>query len=156
MPAFAREPVRWRELPFDELSARDVYDLLALRQLVFVVEQRCAFLDADGRDAAAIHLLGRGLGGELGLYARITPPGLVYPEPSIGRVVSHPTLRRLGLGRQLMAEAIARTRARFGQRPIRIGAQARLEAFYASFGFTVASERYDEDGIEHVEMLLPQ
>jgi ElaA protein len=36
---------------------------------------------------------------------------------------------------------------------VRISAQSRLEAFYASMGFTIESERYLEDGIPHTEML---
>ncbi len=82
------------------------------------------------------------------------PPGVSFAEASIGRVVSHPDVRRSGLGRVLMREAITRTRAAFGPGPIRIGAQRYLEGFYGSLGFEVAGAPYDEDGIEHVEMVL--
>ena len=147
--------MRWTALSFPELSVDDLYELLALRQLVFVVEQRCPYLDCDGKDRAAIHLLGRDDDGRLVAYARLLSPGTSFAEASIGRVVTHPAVRRTGAGRELMSEAIARTRMAFGPGPIRIGAQQYLERFYGDLGFRIASAPYDEDGIPHVEMLLP-
>ena len=41
-----------------ELATGDLYAVMVARQEVFAVEQRCAFLDADGLDAQAFHLLG--------------------------------------------------------------------------------------------------
>jgi len=147
--------MKWSALPFPELSVDDLYELLALRQLVFVVEQRCPYLDCDGKDRAAIHLLGRDDDERLVAYARLLSPGTSFAEASIGRVVTHPAVRRTGAGRELMTEAIARTQKAFGPGPIRIGAQRYLERFYGDLGFRIASAPYDEDGIPHVEMLLP-
>lgn len=146
--------VRFRVSPFDDLGVSALYEALALRQLVFVVEQTCPYLDADGKDARALHLLGRADGGQLVAYARLFAPGASYAEAAIGRVVTHPSVRRTGVGRVLMREAIAETRKAFGEGPIRIGAQRYLERFYGELGFVVASAPYDEDGIPHVEMLL--
>ena len=146
--------MQWQVVPFAELSASALYEALALRQLVFVVEQTCPYLDCDGKDAFALHLLGRDERGELVAYARLFAAGKSFREAAIGRVVTHPSVRRTGVGRALMREAIARTRAAFGAGPIRIGAQRYLEAFYGSLGFEIASAPYDEDGIPHVEMLL--
>lgn len=137
---------------FDELGGDVVYEVLALRQLVFVVEQACVYLDCDGLDRDALHVLGRAAGGELVAYARILPPGRAFPEAAIGRVVTHPLARRLGLGRAVVERAIAILEAD-GPRAIRIGAQRYLERFYRELGFEVASEPYVEDGIPHVEML---
>lgn len=147
--------MRFRTASFSSLSAEELYEILALRQLVFCVEQKCPYLDCDGKDAAAIHLMGRDDGGRLVAYARLLPPGVSYAEPAIGRVLTHADVRRQGAGRALMREAIARTRAAFGEGAIRIGAQRYLERFYEALGFTIASPPYDEDGIPHVEMLLP-
>ena len=150
------DTISWQFSDFDDLSPRDIYAALQLRQMVFIVEQTCPYLDADGLDAAARHLLGWLPGaGEplLAAYVRILPPGVKYTEPSIGRVVTHPEVRRTGLGKQLMHEAIRRTQMLAPGAAIRIGAQQYLERFYAEFGFRVASEPYDEDGIPHIEML---
>jgi ElaA protein len=144
----------WQVLPFHGLTPASLYEVLALRQLVFVVEQTCPYLDADGKDDRALHLLGRDEAGRLVAYARLFAPGASFAEAAIGRVVTHPAVRRTGAGRALMREAIARTREAFGPGPIRIGAQRYLERFYGDLGFEIASAPYDEDGIPHVEMRL--
>ncbi len=145
---------RWETRPFDSLSASELYDVLALRQLVFVVEQKCVYNDCDGKDRVALHLLGRDEHGRLVAYARLLPAGKSFAEPAIGRVVTHPDVRRAGAGRALMTTAIAETHAAFGHGPIRIGAQRYLTRFYESLGFQTAGPEYDEDGIPHIEMLL--
>jgi ElaA protein len=151
--------VTWVFRPFHELSTAELYAALQLRQLVFVVEQRCPYLDADGADDQAWHLLGWAAAPDgtraLHAYARVFPPGIKYDEASIGRVVSHPDARRTGLGRRLVAEALRRVDALAPGAAVRIGAQRYLERFYEEFGFRRAGEDYDEDGIPHVEMLRP-
>ncbi|MEZ4262246.1 MAG: GNAT family N-acetyltransferase [Polyangiaceae bacterium] len=142
----------WTRTPWAELGRDDLYDALTLRQLVFSVEQACAYLDCDGVDRMCIHVFGRGTDGVLHAYARVMGPGVKYAEAAIGRVVTHPDVRRTGAGRALMRESIACVVDAFGPGPIRIGAQRYLERFYGSFGFVVASEPYLEDGIPHVEM----
>lgn len=143
----------WTLTPFAELSPQRLYEALALRQRVFVVEQACAYLDCDGHDPSALHLLGSDDRGVLVAYARLLPPGTTYREASIGRVVTDASVRRAGAGRALMREAIARARATWGG-PIRIGAQRYLERFYRELGFVPDGEPYDEDGIPHVRMVL--
>ena len=150
--------VRWHWRAFDALSIAELYAALALRSTVFVVEQACVFLDIDGYDVHAHHLLGFARAGEsapeLIAYLRLLPPGRKYAEPSIGRVISAPSRRRVGLGRAVMREGVARARSLYPAQPIRIGAQEHLRTFYESFGFVVASPQYDEDAIPHIEMLL--
>jgi ElaA protein len=146
----------WQWARLDDLAPSDVYATMALRQQVFVVEQRCAFQDADGLDTRAWHLLGwieSGTAHLLAAYLRVVDPGAKYGEPSLGRIVTAPSTRGTGLGRLLVAEGIARTSALHPDVPIRIGAQCYLERFYGEFGFRTVSAPYDEDGIAHVEML---
>lgn len=147
--------VVWRWSAFDELTLEELYSILELRQRVFVVEQACAYLDLDGADQKAWHLMGW-IGSKVPLlaaYSRIFMPGVKFKEASIGRVITHPQVRRGGFGRELMTEAIRRTEILVPATPIRIGAQIHLERFYAGFGFRRDSEPYDEDGIMHIEML---
>lgn len=141
-------------LPFDRLSGREVHDVLQLRERVFVVEQKCPYLDADGIDPQCWHGLGVD-DGVLVATARLVPPGLKYLEPAIGRVVSAPEVRRTGAGRALMISAIAQTKRLFPGQDIRLGAQRYLERFYGSLGFSPQGEPYDEDGIPHIEMVRP-
>ena len=99
------------------------------------------------------HLLGRNEDASVVGYSRILPPGLKYPEPSIGRVVTHPEARGAGLGKKLMQQAVKYTTDLFPGEPIRIGAQMHLVRCYSEFGFEPVGEPYGEDGIPHVEML---
>ena len=129
---------------------------MEVRQKVFVVEQKCAYRDADGSDPLALHLLGwrstpEGL--VVSAYARLFPPGVKYKEASIGRVLTDPDVRGSGLGKAVMTEAIQRVQDADWGSAIRIGAQMYLEQFYEEFGFSRVSEPYLEDDIWHVEML---
>ncbi|GMU60082.1 MAG: ElaA protein [Myxococcaceae bacterium] len=144
--------VTWEWLPFDRLTPRQVHDVLQLRARVFIVEQRCAYLDADGADPQCWHGLGSE-GGGLVATARLVPPGLKFAEPAIGRVVTAPEVRRTGVGRALMLEALGQVRRLWPGQPVRLGAQRYLERFYRSLGFHPVGEEYDEDGIAHIEML---
>jgi ElaA protein len=139
----------WHSLDFDELSVAQLYKLMVLRQRVFVVEQNCPYLDADGLDLTSRHLWGEAPDGAVHAYVRIVPAGAKYDEISIGRVITAPEARGTGLGRELMHRAIEAC----GNVPIRIGAQAHLEKFYGELGFVRSSDIYDEDGIPHIEML---
>jgi ElaA protein len=147
--------ITWVCLPFEALSLMQLYDIMALRQEVFIIEQNCPYLDADGKDPHAHHLLGIDTTGFLVAYARLLPKGISYSEgASIGRVVNSPKVRGLGVGRLLMQESINRVNELFGDTPIYISAQLYLKAFYESFGFVTISEPYLEDDILHIKMTL--
>jgi ElaA protein len=149
--------MRWACLPFSALSVQQLYDVLALRSQVFVVEQNCVFLDIDGLDPQTLHLLGTGDDDALKAYVRLIPPGLKAPDALIGRVVTAPAARGGGTGRVLMAEAVAQCERLWPGHAITLHAQAHLERFYAGFGFAAVGEHYMEDGIPHIEMRrLPQ
>lgn len=136
---------------FDDLGVHGLYEVLALRSRVFVLEQG-PYLDPDGIDASSWHLQGRDDAGVLQAYLRAVDPGVKYEEPSIGRVVTAPEVRGTGLGRALMGEGLKRCAAQWPGQGIRISAQARLRGFYSSLGFEAAGEEYLEDQIPHVEM----
>jgi len=145
--------MKWCWLPFQDLSTTQLYAAMQLRQRVFVVEQACVFLDADGIDLDAWHGLGYLPNGELGAYARIVPPGKAFEYPSIGRVVTAPELRGSGGGHELVLQAMAQAAQLFPGYRIKIGAQAHLQRFYGRFGFEPVGELYDEDGISHIHMI---
>lgn len=137
---------------FSELSPAALYEVMQARVAVFIVEQQCLYQDLDGLDPLCQHLLMRGTEGALLGYVRIVPAGLSYKEIAIGRVITTHAGRGQGLGKRLMMAAIAACEAH-GERRIRIGAQAHLQAFYQSCGFVTDSAPYEEDGIPHVKML---
>ena len=145
--------LQWQWCRLGELSAEQVYAVLAARVATFVVEQNCAYQDLDGLDIDAEHLIAWS-GSEVAGYLRVLAPGTRFDDPSIGRIITTQPFRGSGLGRELVAKGIARARERYPGQPLRISAQKYLEKFYGDFGFETVSEPYLEDGIPHVEMLL--
>jgi ElaA protein len=144
----------WRWCRFEELSVFELQAIYMARQQVFVVEQACAYLDADGLDETSWHLAAWSPGHQVPLaYARVVHPGQKYAEPSIGRVTTTAAARGTGLGRELMRRAIECCTEAFPGQGIRISAQTRLESFYAGLGFVAAGSPYLEDGIPHTEMV---
>jgi ElaA protein len=145
--------LRWRAGRFEDLTRADLQFIFAARQQVFGVEQACVYLDIDGHDEAAWHLAAWSPAYRHPLaYARLLDPGVKYPEPSMGRVVTTEPARGRGLGRELVRRVLVQADAVWPGRGVRISAQSRLEAFYAGFGFAIVGERYLEDGIPHTEM----
>jgi ElaA protein len=144
---------QWTCKTFQELSVEELYSILRLRSDVFVVEQNCVFLDLDNKDQYCYHIMGWD-GKNLVASTRLVPKGVSYPDyHSIGRVVNSKDYRGLGLGKELMEYSIQKCIEHFGNGPIKIGAQLYLKKFYASQGFEQISEVYDEDGIDHIEMI---
>ena|SRR5271165_1649787 len=139
---------------FDELSAPALYDLLRLRQQIFVVEQGSAYPDLDGLDQPARHLLLR-TDGTLTGCLRLLPPADATSPARIGRVAVTDGWRRHGLGRLLMTEALLFWREHHAGRPIALGAQLYLVPFYRSFGFCEIGAPYDDFGVPHIDMRIP-
>lgn len=143
--------LEWKTKRFETLSSLKLYELLKLRSEVFVVEQNCVYLDIDGKDEKALHLLGT-FEGKIVAYARLFKPNDYFAEASIGRVVTHPDFRERKIGHILMREAVESIRIYFGESKITISAQLYLKKFYESHGFVQTSEMYLEDDIPHIEM----
>ena len=142
-------------IPFNKLTINELYDIMVLRQEIFVVEQNCPFLDADGKDQAAWHLLARDTEGRLVAYTRLLPKGVSYDEyTSIGRVANAQKIRGTGVGKVLMQKSIEWMAQLFPNEPVKIGAQTYLLTFYSSLGFVSTGEEYLEDGIPHTIMIL--
>ena len=142
--------IQWQR--FEELSADMLYEVLRFRQSIFVVEQRSPYPDLDGLDQEAWHLLLR-VEGALAGYLRLIPTPGPPPAVRIGRVAVAPHLRRRGIARGLMKEALRLCRERFPARDLVLAAQLYLVPFYEVLGFAVASTPYDDCGVPHVDMV---
>ena len=148
--------IQWSYHNLENLSAKEMYEILQLREKVFIVEQNCAYLDADGLDDIALHIVGR-LDGKIIAYTRCFPPHTLKESCVIGRVIVEQAFRKCGLGQILMkrSEEIALQcwREKFTAVPhFSLGAQAHLEYFYQSLGYQRCGDNYDEDGITHLPM----
>ncbi len=136
---------------FEELSNKELLDIIKLRISVFVVEQKCPYQEVDEYDDKAIHLYLKD-NDEIVAYARVLPKGCTYDEVSIGRVIS--IRRKMGLGTRIVKEAIEVARKEFNASSIKIGAQVYVKKMYEDCGFMKVSNEYLEDGIPHMDMLL--
>lgn len=142
--------IEWRLHSFTDLSVTELYALLQLRQEVFVVEQECPYLDADGQDHEAHHLMGF-IDNQLALYTRLFFD-IDNDTSIIGRVIVKSTHRKKGLGYILMQESELQCKHLHSSKRITLGAQAHLEGFYTTLGYSVYGDEYDEDGIPHLPM----
>lgn len=139
---------------FDKLNIFQLYQIMDLRQEVFVVEQNCPYLDADGKDLESYHLMIWDEGQLIG-YARILPKGISYNSyASLGRIATKPSFRGLSLGKELVRQSITWCEILFPNINIKISAQSHLERFYEAFGFVATGDYYLEDDIPHSAMIL--
>lgn len=139
---------------FQEFSVQELYDVMVLRQAVFVVEQNCPYLDADGQDQVAHHLMGYLENGSLVAYVRILPKGVIYEKyPAIGRVITAQAIRAKKQGYVLMQKAIELTEQLYPNQSIKLSAQSHLTKFYGKLGFVSTGQEYLEDGIPHTAMV---
>jgi ElaA protein len=130
-----------------------LYAILQLRSLVFAIEQNCVYPDLDDKDQFSYHLMGWE-NNKLIAYTRLVPPDISYQNiPSIGRVVTAPSVRRNGIGKELMKRSITKIQELFGNTSIKISAQLYLKKFYESLGFIQTGEKYLEDGLDHIAMI---
>lgn len=135
----------------EKMPATELYQVLKLRQDIFIIEQTCIYDDIDDRDQQSDHLLLKE-SNSLIAYSRIVPPGEKFKEVSVGRIVVRKQDRGKGLGKMIITEALDWIRNR-NYNQVRIEAQAHLKAYYEEMGFKTASDIYDEDGIPHLQMI---
>ncbi len=143
--------IQWFLKDWSELSKDELYEMLALRIEVFVIEQNCPYQDVDGKDKKSRHLFALDESGKCVACLRLVKPGVSYKEWSIGRVVTSSSLRKTGLGKELMKKAMLFF-SELENPYVRISAQSYLQKFYEDFGFKKVSEEYLEDDIPHIEM----
>ena len=141
-----------RAARFSELTVGQLYDILRLRSEVFVVEQECAFLDADGRDTEPTtwHLWAD-RDGRVVVAGRLLDDG---DEWRIGRIATAPDARGQGLAAEVVRRAIELCD---DGRPVVLDAQSHLVGWYGTLGFEPAGPEFVEDDIRHTPMrLLPE
>jgi len=137
---------------FNQLTTKELYDLLQLRSEVFVVEQECVYQDLDGKDQKALHVIGK-KNNKIVAYTRVFKPGDYFENASIGRVVVSKDERQNKYGNDIMDASIATVQEYFNETTIKLSAQTYLKTFYNNLGFHEIGEEYLEDGIPHIAMV---
>lgn len=138
---------------FEDLSIYELYDILQLRSEVFVVEQDCVYQDIDGKDANALHIIGK-KDGKIIAYTRCFAPGYYFDEAAIGRVVVAKDQRSFKYGHDIMDASKKAIKKYYHTENIKLSAQQYLIKFYQSHGFQPVGEGYLEDGIPHIAMVI--
>jgi ElaA protein len=144
--------IHWKCIPFSELNVKELYDILSLRQDIFIIEQACIYQDIDGIDHDSHHVLAMSED-RLIAYARIIPQK-DHDIVKLGRILVLSDHRGISLGKDLVHYAIQEASALFSPRQLHISAQSYLKQFYESLGFRPISTIYDLDGISHLDMAL--
>lgn len=154
MSAQEQGAVKWQLGHFEQFTAKQWYQIAALRIAVFVVEQNCPYQDLDGLDSHTdtLHLVAWQTDAVVG-YLRVLAPNSAYPQASIGRVIIAAPARGVGLGHHLMTRGLEAAQTHFSP-PFYLSAQSHLQGFYLQHGFKVVGQPYLEDGIPHIGMLL--
>ena len=137
---------------FQELTTKELYDLLQLRVEIFCVEQNCVYQDLDGKDEKALHVIGK-KNNEIIAYTRVFKPGDYFKEASIGRVVVSKEERQHKYGYDIMQASIKAVKDYYNKTTIKLSAQTYLIKFYNNLGVKEIGEEYLEDGIPHIAMV---
>lgn len=116
-----------------------------------MVEQRCVFLEIDGRDTepAVVHWWASPEHDPSRVVATLRVLPAEDGPTELGRIVAHRSVRGTGLAHELLDAALATC---IGS--VTIKAQSPLAPWYAQHGFVVSGPEFDEDGIAHVPMSL--
>lgn len=137
---------------FDSLSTNLLYEILMLRQQVFVIEQQSIYADLDDLDQTALHLCAMCPDSFALLgYTRLRFDD-VARQAKIERVVIGKHARGKGIAKHLMQTCIDLcTKNQMNE--IKLSAQIEVLTFYESWGFNAVGEGYDDGGIEHKDMI---
>jgi ElaA protein len=137
---------------YQDLEIDELYEIMALRAAVFVVEQNCVYQDLDYKDQKALHVMGW-INDKLVAYTRLFGPGDYFEQASIGRVIVAMDQRGHNYGHQTMSASINAITQHYKTDRIDISAQTYLEQFYTAHGFLPSGEEYLEDCIPHIKMI---
>ena len=141
--------MNWTIKTFNQLTSKEIYEILRSRAEVFVKEQRISYVDPDGVDYKSWHVFATE-NDKVCAYLRAFKDG--DDTIKIGRVLT--LIHGKGTGTQLMKYAISELKAKTGCKKIIMDAQSHAISFYQRLGFTITSEEYLEEGIPHVDMEL--
>lgn len=135
---------------FNELSTRELYEILKTRFEIFVTEQECIYQDLDDKDQDAIHVFCINDSGRVAGCLRVFWNDKAAGVAQIGRVV---TLKHgKGIGREILHKGVEIATEQLGAKKIYLEAQEYAIGYYAKEGFEVVSDVFMEDGIPHVKM----
>ena len=133
----------------DAVYPADFEKLRAVREPVFVVEQRCPIEEEwDALDAPSAHAL------VLNEHDEPVATGRLTPDHKIGRMAVLADYRGSGVGALVMEHLIAKARV-LGYPELALSSQVHAIPFYERFGFIADGPEYLDANIPHRMMYRP-
>ena len=147
--------VQIQALHFNDLTARQLFQILKLRQDVFFVEEKIIYPDLDDPDEDCIHVFATT---EKDGKTITVSYSRVYFDPleqhvKVGRVATAAAYRGQGIGGEVMRRCCEVAQSRFSDSGVWLDAQLHAVDFYRFLGFQVVSDVFMEAGIEHIRMM---
>ena len=136
---------------FEELTLNELYNIMKLRSIVFVVEQNCVYQDLDDIDKISYHFFIKGNDDNIKAYLRIFEKD--EETAQIGRVVTDEKERRKGLASNLIKKGIEFCKKEMKKNKVYLEGQVYCKDLYLHLGFNIISDEFLEDGIPHYKML---
>ena len=144
--------MEWKIKDFKHLSVEELYNILELRNKVFIVEEEYLYQDLDEKDINAFHLYCINEN-KIIVVLRILKKETSYSGIYIGRVAVDEEYRRLGLGKKAVEKAIKFIQYKYGKELVKVSVQVHVRDFYKALGFKEVSDTYLEEDIPHIKMI---
>ena len=136
---------------FNELTTKELYEILKSRAEIFIIEQNINYQDLDDIDYKSLHCFYQE-DEKVIAYLRAFYKDDNKDIVKIGRVL---TLKHgIGLGKKLLSESLPEIKKILSPKKITMSAQKYAIGFYEKFGFKVVSDEFIEEEILHVIMEL--
>ena len=132
---------------FDELTTKELYEILKARARIFITEQKILYVDMDDIDYKSLHVFIEENGQVLAYFRAYLEDEITV---KIGRVLT--LTHGCGYGARLLVKGLEEVKSKFKCKKIVIDAQKHAEGFYKKFGFVTCSDDFLEEGIIHVKM----
>ena len=137
---------------YKDLTIDELYEILKLRSIVFVVEQNCIYQDLDDIDKTSYHIFMKEKDKpEIKVYLRVFEKD--KDTAQIGRVVTAQDKRRKGYASELIKKGIDIAKNELKKNKVYLEGQVYAAKLYEKLGFKIISDEFLEDGIPHYKML---
>ena len=137
---------------YKDLTIDELYEILKLRSIVFVVEQNCIYQDIDDIDKTSYHIFMKEKDKpEIKVYLRVFEKD--KDTAQIGRVVTAQDKRRKGYASELIKKGIDIAKNELKKNKVYLEGQVYASKLYEKLGFKIISDEFLEDGIPHYKML---
>lgn len=136
---------------FDELTTKELYEILKARAEIFIMEQNIRYQDMDNIDYNSLHCFFIE-DNKVITYLRAFYQNNNKNIVRIGRVLT--LTHGNGTGKNLMNQSLDAIKSKMKCKKIIMDAQKHAVGFYEKFGFVTTSDDFLEEGIVHQVMEL--